>query len=166
MKANPDKDELALRLAKCHLAIGKQFVALGDFHSAMTSLVAARMIIEKLTVGKPDQEIYQASLADCFSELGIIQGHLESGDSGLEILQKAKKIQQELIGRSPANKVYRKRMAEIINALSFVYAKRLDYSNASRCLRGGPAVMPVATRRNRGRAQARQAPRLDGSCPI
>ena len=99
----------------------------------MASFVLARAFLEKLTSRKPERDPYTASLAECYTAIGITQGQLESADSGLDILEKAKKIQQTLIDRSPSNQVYRKRMAEIINALGFVYYKRLDYSNANRC---------------------------------
>ena len=99
----------------------------------MASFVLARSILEKLTSRKPERDAYEASLAECYSAIGITQGQLEFGDSGLEILEKAKKSQQTLIGRSPTDQVYKKRMAEIINALGFVYYNRLDVANASRC---------------------------------
>ena len=47
VKTNPKSDELSGRLAKCHLAIGKQQAALGDLHGAMTSFTASRLIFEK-----------------------------------------------------------------------------------------------------------------------
>ena len=89
--ANPDNEEFEVRLADCHLAIGKQQEVLGDLRAAMTSFMPARAILEKLTSRKPEQEIYQASLADCYSEIGIIQGQLESGDSGWRSSRKRKR---------------------------------------------------------------------------
>ena len=142
--------------------IGKQQRALGDLNAAMASFMAARMILEELTNRKPEQEIYKASLADCFCEIGIIQGHVESGDSGLEILEKAKKLQQALMNRFPANTVYRKRMAEIINALSFVYSQRFDYANASRCCEEVQQICQSLLSEI-GEGQSRQAPRPDGA---
>ncbi len=62
-----------------------------------------------------------------------MQGNLESGDHGLEMLEKAKAIQQQLIGHGPGDFAKRQRLAEMINALGFVYFKRIDYPAAIRC---------------------------------
>ncbi len=121
------------RLAQCHLAIGKQQRVLGDLNAAMASFMASRMILEELTNRKPEQGFTRRTWPIATRRSASSRGMLESGDSGLEILEKAKKLQQALMNRFPANTVYRKRMAEIINALSFVYSQRFDYTNASRC---------------------------------
>ena len=49
------------------------------------------------------------------------------------MLEKAKAIQQQLIGQGPGDFAKRERLAEMTNALGFVYFKRIDYPAAFRC---------------------------------
>ena len=130
--ANPQKHEFEGRVASCHLAIGKQKGALAT-SKALASFGRARAILEPLTARPLDPTLYQPHLADCYSETGIIQGKLETGDQGFEVLQKARAIQQALVERYPRENHYRQRLAEIINVLGFVYSKRLEQAEASGC---------------------------------
>ena len=131
--ANPDDDQLKVRLADCYLAIGIRQGALGDLHEAMTSFNEARAILEDVASRHTLLAADQARLANCYAEIGILQGNLESGDRGLEMLEKARAIQEQLIGRGPDDFAKRQRLAEMTNALGYVYFKRIDYPAAFRC---------------------------------
>src|SRR5262249_2838942 len=117
-------------LADCHLAIGKLEAAADEYQAAISSFAQARAILEPLAASHPQVATYQASLAECYEETGMAQAQLHSPDQGLGMLERAKAIQQRLLERSPGNVGYRKKLAEIINALGFTYFKRLDYAAA------------------------------------
>ena len=131
--ANPDDDQLKSRVADCQLAIGIRQGASGDLQGAMTSFQEVRSILDDVARRHALLPADQARQADCYAEIGILQGKLESGDHGLEMLEKAKAIQQRLIGQEPTDFAKRQRLAEKINALGFVYLKRSDFPAAIRC---------------------------------
>ena len=96
----------------------------------MASLNQARSILEKIGDRHTLSQADQSRLANCYAEIGILQGNLESGDHGLDMLEKAVAIQQQLIGGGPADFAKRQRLAEMINALGYVYSKRSDFPAA------------------------------------
>ena len=60
---------------------------------------------------------YQSRLADCYSEIAIVQARLEQSSESLVLLEKAKAIEQGLINRYPDKHAYQKTLAEITNVL-------------------------------------------------
>jgi tetratricopeptide (TPR) repeat protein len=118
-------------VADCYLAMGKQQ---GPSHpqAAMNSLTRARSILEALTARHPQVAPYQARLANCYSEIGIILAQRGSADRGLDLLEKAKAIQQRLIDQRPGEPEYRRSLAEMINVWGYVYFEKLDYAAALR----------------------------------
>ena len=99
----------------------------------MTSFIGARALLEKVAGRNSQLATDQSRLANCYAEIGILQGNLESGDHGLDMLEKAKAIQQQLIGPGPGDFAKRQRLAEMIDALGYVYFKRIDFPAAIRC---------------------------------
>ena len=131
--AKPNNDQVKVRLADCALAIGIRQAALGDLQGAMKSFDEARGILEAIAGRHTLVAADQSRLANCYAEIGTMQGKLESGDHGLEMLEKAKAIQLQLIGHGAGDFARRVRLAEMINALGFVYFKRIDFPAAIDC---------------------------------
>ena len=100
----------------------------------MASFNQARSILEKIARRHPLVAADQSRLANCYAEIGILAGLLESGDHGLNMLEKATgnpaTVDRQ---RAAAISPTRQRLAEIINALGFVYFKRTDFPAAFRC---------------------------------
>ncbi len=79
-----------------------------------------------MTQENTDEPRYQASLAECYCEIGIAQAKLEKPVESLATHEKARAIQQALIDRYPENLAYRKGLAENLNAIGFALYTRKD----------------------------------------
>ena len=103
-------------------------------NAAMASFMAARMILEELTSRKPEQDIYKASLAECYSADRHHPGASSNpATADLEILEKAKKIQQALIESFPHQPGIQEENGRDHQCARLCLLQRLDYANASRC---------------------------------
>jgi eukaryotic-like serine/threonine-protein kinase len=130
--AYPDDDQFKSRMADCHLAICIRLHEMGDLPKAMDSVNQARSILENVASRHRLSVNDQACLANCYDEIGLLQGNLESGDQGLEMLEKATALQQQLIVRGPDLLARRQKLAQFINDVGFVYFKRNDFPAAIR----------------------------------
>ncbi len=124
--ARPDDQELQGDLAASYLAIGKlQDTAISlELGEAMKSLARARSILEPLAAANPLEPGYRSRLADCYSEIAIVQARQEQPGESLVLLQKARAIEQDLINRYPDKHAYRRSLAEITNVLGYAYYKQ------------------------------------------
>jgi eukaryotic-like serine/threonine-protein kinase len=125
VKSDPKQHDLEGYLAECGLAIGRLQIAASNFEQALNSLTHARAMLERLAVEYPLVPSYRSTLADCYSELAIIDGMQESGQ-GLALLEKAKEIRQRLIDQYPANLDYQKSLAMTINVVGWAHFKQHD----------------------------------------
>ena len=62
-----------------YLAVGKlqNIISNIDLDEATKSLTRARAMLEPLAAANPLEPLYQSSLADCYSEIAIIQARLD-----------------------------------------------------------------------------------------
>ena len=90
-------------------------------------------ILEPLAAANPLEPSYQSSLADCYSEIAIIQARREQPGESLVLLEKAKAIEQGLINRYPDKHAYQKSLAEITNVLGYAYYKLGNDDEALKC---------------------------------
>ena len=124
VEANPKSHELAGNLAECYLAMGKLESFDDNFPAALEDARTLARDPGAAHAREPAEPRYQASLADCYSEIGIALAKLEKPDESLAIHEKARAIQQGLIDRYPDNLAYKKGLAENLNAIGFAYYKR------------------------------------------
>jgi tetratricopeptide (TPR) repeat protein len=101
----------------------------------MKSLTRARAILEPLAAANPLEPGYQSSLADCYSEIAVVQARLEQPGESLVLLEKAKAVEQDLINRYPDKHAYQKSLAQITNVLGYAYYKRRDTDLALKSFR-------------------------------
>jgi serine/threonine-protein kinase len=131
LAAEPQNEELKGQVGACYLTIGKlQQGKLDNFEEALNLLIRARTILEPLGSRHPDQATYQANLADCLSEIGIVEAHQELTDQALEKLKRARTKLEELINRSPEVIGYKSSLAGVMNNEGFVHYKKADYAAA------------------------------------
>jgi serine/threonine-protein kinase len=135
--ANPGDHELGGRLAQSYLSLGRlqnsNFIL--DLDGATQSLVRARELLEPLASANPPEARDQSSLADCYSEIASIQARRAHSAEGMVLLEKARAIEQDLIGRYPDKLVYQKSLAEITNVLGFAYYKLGKHDEALKSFR-------------------------------
>ena len=125
LAAHPGDDELRGRLAQSYLALGRLQNAIFniDLDGATKSLTRARAMLEPLAAAKPLEARYQSSLADCYSEIAIVQARRAHSAESLALLERARAIEKGLIDRYPDKHAYQKSLAEITNVLGFAYYK-------------------------------------------
>jgi eukaryotic-like serine/threonine-protein kinase len=133
--ATPHDDQLKSHLADCHLAIGIRKGALGDLHGAMDALNQARLVLEDIVGRNPMGASVQSRLVNCYAEISNVQDSTGAADHGLGLLEKAERIQRQLIAQAPGDWASRQILAEMINSLGFVHFKRHDLRGALRCFR-------------------------------
>ena len=89
-------------MGDCHLAIGKSQRKSGDLQAAAASLETARHLLETLVQSRPDSAPYKAKPGELLRrDRANFEGQLRAADKGIEALEKAKSLQQQLISRSP-----------------------------------------------------------------
>ncbi len=105
-------------------------------------------------------------LADCYSEIGIIEAALDTSDQGLDMLENARTIQQSLTARFPNEIDYQKSLIEKINIMGYVYSERHNDSGRASLVHRSPRSVPVPPPTDCGRPQTRQILGLDGAQPV
>jgi serine/threonine-protein kinase len=125
--ANPADDELQGELGACNLAIGRLAqLRFGNLRAALQSLGRARAILEPLVARHRDVATYQANLALCLSELGVVHARLGDTTEALSVLDQARTSLNGLIARLPDQIGYKSDLAEVINNIGYVQQKKGD----------------------------------------
>src|SRR5262249_50477266 len=73
----------------------------------------------------------QANLADCYSEIGNVLASTGKPIESLALHDKAKDIQQALIGLRPADLVYQQSFTENLNKIGYAHTVAKDYVAAT-----------------------------------
>src|SRR5262249_11399583 len=89
-----------------------------------------RDILMKLHGERRADASYRFSLADCDCELGVAEGEAGELDRGLEHLKEAESLLRGLLSESPADAVYRKRLADSLNGQGFIYSRKRQDAQA------------------------------------
>jgi serine/threonine-protein kinase len=127
--AQPENLGFRHRLADCHFAIGR-LLREQDHRKALSWLSTALRAYESLSEKDPADPVYQASIANCYSELGLCYSYDEDLPRALETLGKGRAVQEKLVRRQPEDVDLLKTLAEIVNRMGFVAYKRHDYAAA------------------------------------
>jgi serine/threonine-protein kinase len=128
--AAPDDPEVRARLARVYLALGAQHTWSRDFPPAFAAFGRSRDILMKLHGERRADASYRFSLADCDCELGVAEGEAGELDRGLEHLKEAESLLRGLLSESPADAVYRKRLADGFNGQGFIYSRKRQDAQA------------------------------------
>src|SRR5262249_8186049 len=96
VESDSNDHALASGLGECCLAIGKLFSTDENFPAATIELQKARQILERVAAENRSAPQLQATLADCYSEIGTVLSRTGKPNESLGIHDKAKVIQQAL----------------------------------------------------------------------
>jgi serine/threonine-protein kinase len=133
--AAPDDPEVRAGLARVYLALGELHAGSLDFPAAFAAFGRSRDVLMKLHGERRSDASYRFNLADCDCELGIAEGDAGELDRGLQHLKEAESLLNGLLAVSPADAVYRKRLADSFNGQGSIYSRKHQDSEALRAFR-------------------------------